>query len=118
MEYISSGKPKIMFLGPGCSKAAIPVAEAIHYWNIVQASLLVEGHLMKASDIQLETMRVFQKNERENYSWIKMRMIRQVPTKQNVNVWTPATLSWLEFRTKFPISSHWSVSSSYQEFGK
>ena len=29
----------IMFLGPGCSKAAIPVAESIHYWNIVQVSL-------------------------------------------------------------------------------
>lgn len=36
MEYISSGRPMIMFLGPGCSKAAIPVAESIHYWNIVQ----------------------------------------------------------------------------------
>ncbi|XP_078359757.1 gamma-aminobutyric acid type B receptor subunit 1-like isoform X1 [Oculina patagonica] len=36
LEYISSGKPKIMFLGPGCSKAAMPVAEAIHYWNVVQ----------------------------------------------------------------------------------
>ena len=41
LEYISSGKPKIMFLGPGCSKAAMPVAEAIHYWNIVQVSYLI-----------------------------------------------------------------------------
>lgn len=40
LEYISSGKPKIMFLGPGCSKAAMPVAEAIHYWNVVQVSLI------------------------------------------------------------------------------
>ena len=41
LEYISSGKPKIMFFGPGCSKATIPVAEAIHYWNIVQVRLRV-----------------------------------------------------------------------------
>ena len=40
LEYISSRKPKIMFLGPGCSKAAMPVAEAIHYWNVVQVSLM------------------------------------------------------------------------------
>lgn len=40
LEYISSGKPKLMFLGPGCSKAALPVAEAIHYWNVVQVSLI------------------------------------------------------------------------------
>ncbi|KAK3707209.1 hypothetical protein QZH41_019563, partial [Actinostola sp. cb2023] len=36
MEYISTGQTKIMFLGPGCSKAAMPVAESVHYWNIVQ----------------------------------------------------------------------------------
>lgn len=29
-----------MFLGPACSKAALPVAESIHYWNVVQASLM------------------------------------------------------------------------------
>ena len=46
LEYISSGKPKIMFLGPGCSKATMPVAEAIHYWNIVQVSSLMK-FLMK-----------------------------------------------------------------------
>lgn len=30
-----------MFLGPACSKAALPVAESIHYWNVVQASLMI-----------------------------------------------------------------------------
>lgn len=30
-----------MFLGPACSKAALPVAESIHYWNVVQASLVI-----------------------------------------------------------------------------
>ena len=35
-----------MFLGPGCSKATMPVAEAIHYWNIVQVSSLMK-FLMK-----------------------------------------------------------------------
>ena len=29
-----------MFLGPACSKAALPVAESIHYWNVVQVSLM------------------------------------------------------------------------------
>lgn len=41
LEYLSSGEPKIMFLGPACSKAALPVAESIHYWNVVQASLMI-----------------------------------------------------------------------------
>lgn len=41
VEYISSGKPKLMLLGPGCSKAAFPVAEAAHYWNILQVCILL-----------------------------------------------------------------------------
>ncbi|XP_020892902.2 gamma-aminobutyric acid type B receptor subunit 2 isoform X2 [Exaiptasia diaphana] len=36
VEYISNGRPKLMLLGPGCSKASFPVAEAAHYWNILQ----------------------------------------------------------------------------------
>ena len=31
-----------MLLGPACSKAALPVAESIHYWNVVQVSLMKE----------------------------------------------------------------------------
>ena len=36
IEYISNSKPIIMLLGPGCSKAAMPVAESVHHWNVVQ----------------------------------------------------------------------------------
>ena len=57
LEYISSGKPKIMFLGPGCSKAAMPVAEAIHYWNIVQVSSLtcyVKSRINHITDILMK----------------------------------------------------------------
>ncbi|KXJ18586.1 Gamma-aminobutyric acid type B receptor subunit 1 [Exaiptasia diaphana] len=39
VEYISNGRPKLMLLGPGCSKASFPVAEAAHYWNILQCNI-------------------------------------------------------------------------------
>ncbi|RMX44624.1 hypothetical protein pdam_00002738 [Pocillopora damicornis] len=51
LEYISSGKPKIMFLGPGCSKAAMPVAEAIHYWNIVQIGFSNSSPLLSSKAV-------------------------------------------------------------------
>lgn len=51
LEYISSGKPKITFLGPGCSKAAMPVAEAIHYWNIVQIGFSNSSPLLSSKDV-------------------------------------------------------------------
>ena len=46
-----------MFLGPGCSKAAMPVAEAIHYWNIVQVSSLtryVKSRINHITDILMK----------------------------------------------------------------
>jgi len=51
LEYISTGKPKVMFLGPGCSKAAIPVAEAIHYWNIVQIGFSNSSPLLSSKSL-------------------------------------------------------------------
>ncbi|CAH3104404.1 unnamed protein product [Pocillopora meandrina] len=51
LEYISSGKPKIMFLGPGCSKATMPVAEAIHYWNIVQIGFSNSSPLLSSKAV-------------------------------------------------------------------
>ncbi|XP_067038730.1 gamma-aminobutyric acid type B receptor subunit 2-like [Acropora muricata] len=51
LEYISYGKPKIMFLGPGCSKASIPVAEAIHYWNIVQIGFSGSSPLLSSKSL-------------------------------------------------------------------
>ena len=38
---------KLMVIGPGCSVAAEPIAEASHYWNIIQVEncnlCLVQG---------------------------------------------------------------------------
>jgi len=51
LEYISSGKPKLMFLGPGCSKAALPVAEAIHYWNVVQIGFSNSSPLLSSKSV-------------------------------------------------------------------
>lgn len=36
VELISENPHKIAFLGPGCSVAAQPVAEAIKFWNLTQ----------------------------------------------------------------------------------
>ena len=40
IDYLSKGEPKIMLIGPGCSKSAQPIAESVHYWNVVQVSNL------------------------------------------------------------------------------
>ncbi|KAM7432495.1 hypothetical protein ABFA07_017083 [Porites harrisoni] len=51
LEYLSSGEPKIMFLGPACSKAALPVAESIHYWNVVQIGFSSSSPLLSSKSL-------------------------------------------------------------------
>ena len=39
LELVNTPPHKIIFLGPGCSVATTPVAEAAPYWQAVQVSL-------------------------------------------------------------------------------
>ena len=40
LELIDTPPHKIVFLGPGCSVATTPVAEAAPYWQAVQVSVI------------------------------------------------------------------------------
>ena len=40
LKMIDTKPHKIVFLGPGCSVATTPVAEAAPYWHAVQVTLL------------------------------------------------------------------------------
>ncbi len=39
VEHITESPTKIAFIGPGCSIAAEPVAEALPFWNLTEVSL-------------------------------------------------------------------------------
>ena len=41
LELVNTPPHKIIFLGPGCSVATTPVAEAAPYWEAVQVSLQI-----------------------------------------------------------------------------
>ena len=41
LELVNTPPHKIIFLGPGCSVATTPVAEAAPYWRAVQVSLQI-----------------------------------------------------------------------------
>ena len=41
LELVNTPPHKIIFLGPGCSVATTPVAEAAPYWQAVQVSLQI-----------------------------------------------------------------------------
>jgi len=48
LEMIDTPPHKIVFMGPGCSVATTPVAEAAPYWQAVQVSLQNSaGELLK-----------------------------------------------------------------------
>ena len=71
-----------MFLGPGCSKAAMPVAEAIHYWNIVQVSSLtcyVESRINHITDILMKPGEVKIKDPDRNNELCSIIGFHQMP---------------------------------------
>ena len=71
-----------MFLGPGCSKAAMPVAEAIHYWNIVQVSSLtcyVKSRINHITDILMKPGEVKIKDPDRNNELCSIIGFHQMP---------------------------------------
>ena len=49
LELIDTSPKKIVFLGPGCSVATTPVAEAAPYWQAVQVRLFFRSFTVSVS---------------------------------------------------------------------